>query len=276
MVRASVAMAVTQPAVSYLISSLEKTVGFPLFSRKGGKLIATPEAHQLLAEVDKVYQGLEDIESAARQIANHERAVIRILITQALAAGRVIKGIGRFVLQHPGIHLDIDVAHRTAIMHRISSGQADLGILSLPLSVTGAIGTNLFNSELLCVSSASGFLDGKRKVRPASLSDVPIIALKPTSSIRPQVENWFAGAGIRPVYKIEVGDSGTAIELVRSGLGITIVSSVSIPVGRDSGLLAVPLHPAVHVQIGTVVPTTQSPNRAVRALVEFLRADHPK
>lgn len=38
MVRASSAMAITQPAISYLISSLEKEVGFELFSRRGGKL----------------------------------------------------------------------------------------------------------------------------------------------------------------------------------------------------------------------------------------------
>lgn len=74
MVRASSAMAITQPAISYLISGLEKEVGFELFSRRGGKLTPTPEALQLMAEVNRLYDGLDGIKAAAQQIANHERA----------------------------------------------------------------------------------------------------------------------------------------------------------------------------------------------------------
>lgn len=71
MVRASSAMAITQPAISYLISGLEKEVGFELFSRRGGKLTPTPEALQLMAEVNRLYDGLDGIKAAAQQIANH-------------------------------------------------------------------------------------------------------------------------------------------------------------------------------------------------------------
>lgn len=45
MVRASSAMAITQPAISYLISGLEKEVGFELFSRRGGKLTFANLSH---------------------------------------------------------------------------------------------------------------------------------------------------------------------------------------------------------------------------------------
>lgn len=93
MVRASSAMAITQPAISYLISGLEKEVGFELFSRRGGKLTPTPEALQLMAEVNRLYDGLDGIKAAAQQIANHERATVRVLLTQALASGRIMNAI---------------------------------------------------------------------------------------------------------------------------------------------------------------------------------------
>lgn len=271
MVRASSAMSVTQPAISYLIGSLEAEVGFGLFSRRGGKLTPTPEALQLMAEVDRLYDGLDGIQTAARQIANHERATVRILITQALAGGRIVRAIGQFAVAHPGLKFDVDVDHRMTILHRISSGQADLGILSLPPKMDDAIATRLFDSEFLCVSSVPGTLDTKSKITPHDLAEVPIVALKAGGVIRPKVESWFSDAGIRPNFVIEVGDAGTAIELVRGGLGVTIVSSFSVPERRLPGLLALPLEPRQDVEIGAMVPVTQHPNRAARALVDFLR-----
>jgi DNA-binding transcriptional LysR family regulator len=279
MMRAGDIMSISQPAVSYLVGSLERAVGFALFLRKGGKLVPTPEAHQLLAEVEQVYQGLEDIETAARQIANHQRAVIRILITPAMTGGGIIQAIGRFALGHPGIQLDIDVTHRTAIMHRIHSGQADVGILSLPETDAAPACVNLFTSHLRCVFP-SGLVKARSKVRPEHLAGLPVIALRQTSLIRPHVDSWFAAAGIRPVHNLQVGDSGAAVELVRSGLGVTIVSSFSVPGGAAAGaqpvLQSLPLDPPVHIKIGAVVPDTPSPNRSVAALVDALREDLSK
>jgi len=116
-----------------------------------------------------------------------------------------------------------------------------------------------------------GTLDAKSKITPHDLAEVPIVALKAGGVIRPKVESWFSDAGIRPNFVIEVGDAGTAIELVRGGLGVTIVSSFSVPERRLPGLLALPLEPRQDVEIGAMVPVTQHPNRAARALVDFLR-----
>ena len=271
MVRASSAMAITQPAISYLISGLEKEVGFELFSRRGGKLTPTPEALQLMAEVNRLYDGLDGIKAAAQQIANHERATVRVLLTQALASGRIMNAIGQFAVAHPGLKLDVDVDHRLTIMHRISSAQADLGILSLPPEMDGAIATKLFDSELLCVASAPGFLHGGVNVSPADIDGIPVVGIKPGGVIRPMVANWFAAAGVSPKFVIEVGDAGAAIELVRAGLGVTIVTSISLPEHQRAGLISLPLDPIQKFEIGVIVPLMQHPNRAAQALVESLR-----
>lgn len=270
MVRASAAMAITQPAVSYLISSLESTVGFPLFSRQGGKLSATPEALQLMTEVEHLYEGLDGIESAARRIANYDKAVIRIHMSQALAASRILSSIGQFAAAHPGLKLDLDVGHRSSILHRINSGQIDLGILSLTPEVE-SVSTKLFSSELLCLSAAPGLLDGQQAVTPRSLAATPIVTLRTSGLVRRIVDAWFADAGVIPKYVIEAADPAMAIELVRGGLGVTIVSSLSVPKRQDSSLVAVPLVPKQAVEIGAVTPTSRHPNRAVRALIELLK-----
>ena len=272
MVRASAAMNVTQPAISYLISGLETQVGFNLFSRKSGKLTPTPEALQLLAEVDRLYDGLDGVEAAARQIANHARASIRILITQALVGGRIVKGIGQFAAAHPGIKIEIDVDHRTTIMHRIRSAQVDLGILSLTPEMDGPNTTKLFDCELVCISQGSVRFNKLSRIEPADLAGVPMIAMKVGGVIRPLVESWFTCADVSPDVVMEVGDARAAIDLVRGGVGVTIVSSYNVPERSQPVMLVLPLEPRQTFSIGALVPTMQHSNRAAHQLLKFLKS----
>lgn len=268
MVRASAAMSITQPAVSYLIGSLEQAVGFSLFSRQGGRLSATPEALQLMAEVDRLYDGLQAIEAVAQQIANYERDVVRILITPPLSAGRIVTNIGKFVTAHPGLRLIMDVDKRTTIVHRINSGQADVAICSLSPDMEPK-GTRLFSSELLCVAKP-GTLPDQATVTAHDLADIPLVALTPQGIIRPMTDEWFAEAGVDPNYVMEAHDAAMAMELIRAGLPAAIVSSLSLPETGMPGLMAIPISPKRHFEIGAIVPTSLHPNRAVKALIDFL------
>lgn len=161
--------------------------------------------------------------AAARQDRqSHERATVRVLLTQALASGRIMNAIGQFAVAHPGLKLDVDVDHQLTIMHRISSAQADLGILSLPPVMEGLLRRAIRRRAPVCRVRLASF--GQVNVSPADLDGIPVVGIKPGGVIRPMVENWFATAGVSPKFVIEVGDAGAAIELVRAGLGVTIVT----------------------------------------------------
>jgi len=271
MVRASGALAVTQPAVSYLITSLERSIGFPLFLREKGKLTPTAEALHLMTEVERLYEGIDGIEEAARLIGAHQRAVIRVLLTQALSGKGIVNSIGDFAARHPGMRLDIDVAHREAIVRRIVSGQADVAFVSLPIATNKVVTSKLFVSDLVCVMPAQSPLAKLRCIGPRDLRDRALIALKPSGVIRPIVDRWFAQAGVAARCDIEVRDGWTAIELARAGVGVTIVSRLSIASCDESALAILPLSPIEEIEIGVVLPAGQHVGRSVKALVEFVK-----
>jgi len=272
MVRASAALSITQPAVSYLIGSLESAVGFALFRREKGKLIPTPEAHQLIDEVDRLYESVDEVEAVAHLIANHQRAVLRILLTPALSTGACVQAIGRYAARHPGLRLDIDTAHRATIVRRLLSGHADLAVLSLPVETDRIVATSVFASDLVCVLPAHHEPPLPDAVTPADLADIPLIGLKPSGVIRPIVDRWFSAAEIKPRFDIEVRDAWTAIELVRGGVGAAIVGRISVPPLGADPLRVLTLSPAERIEIGVVSPASPPPNRTVGALADFLRA----
>lgn len=272
MVRAAGVLSVTQPAVSYLISSLESTVGFPLFVRAAGKLAPTPEAYQLASEVDRLYEGLDGIEVAAKLIANHQKAVLRVLLTSALSCRSIVSLIGRYAAAHPGIRLDIDVAHRAAVVRRVAGAQADLGLVSLPVESNLAVSTPLFTSPLVCVVPTSSAAAALHSVRPADLAGHPLVALKSSGMIRPMVDRWFQAGGVTPRIEIEVRHAWVAIDLARADAGVAIVSRLSLPeaIENDGSVTVVPLESAEVITIGAVTPIAQHANRAVQSLLAFL------
>nr|WP_246226391.1 LysR family transcriptional regulator [Chelativorans xinjiangense] len=56
---AAQALNVSQPAVSRLIADLERSVGFRLFLRQGGKSEPTTEAREFIQEVERMFYGLD-------------------------------------------------------------------------------------------------------------------------------------------------------------------------------------------------------------------------
>ena len=61
-------MGLSQSAVSRLLTQLEETLGFALFLRKKGRLMATPEADELLAEVADLVDGMQRIHRLADEL----------------------------------------------------------------------------------------------------------------------------------------------------------------------------------------------------------------
>ncbi|KUE85234.1 hypothetical protein ASL20_29565 [Cupriavidus necator] len=55
----------SQPAVNRVLALTESRLGYPLFERACGKLLPTPEARRLFAEVEQVYSGVQRVNDLA-------------------------------------------------------------------------------------------------------------------------------------------------------------------------------------------------------------------
>lgn len=269
-------LAVGQPAISYQIASLEAAVAFPLFTRAKGKLAPTPEAVQLLTEVDRLYDGLAGIESAANDIATHRRAILRVLLTSTFSNAKVVCAIGRFVAKHPGLRIDLDIVQRATVIRNVANGLADVGVVSLPVNASGTIVTPLFTTELVCVVPHSHWLAVRTCITPDDIAAEPIVAMKAGGVVRPLVDQWFTSAGVHRSFECEAGDALAAVELVRAGLGVTIVSGItaaSLVTPQDLALKVVPLHAMDSIQIGAIMPEIDGGNRTAASLLDFLKSE---
>src|SRR5688500_1412930 len=94
--RAAAALHVSQPAVTQLLQQMEERAGLRLFARTGGKLMPTPEAHALMEEVERVYEGLEAVQRKIVALQSHEDQVLRIGALHAMASSIMPTAVAQF------------------------------------------------------------------------------------------------------------------------------------------------------------------------------------
>ena len=89
-------MNISQPAVSRLIKDLELEVGFSLFERRQGRVIANREALSFYEEIHRSFVGMDRITKAAEKIKNQETGILRIACMPAVGLNIMPKAIANF------------------------------------------------------------------------------------------------------------------------------------------------------------------------------------
>ncbi|MFV2069476.1 MAG: LysR substrate-binding domain-containing protein, partial [Pirellulales bacterium] len=146
---------ISQPAVSRLIADLERRIGFKLFDRRRGRLVATAEGKSLYREVRKAFVGLEQIAVAADAIGGLQRGRLNIVVIPVLAHNLLPPIIAEFQRDYPDISIDLEVIHTSAVVvDWIATQQYDLGLTVTPVE-DAAVTTRPFSrQQVLCVLPA--------------------------------------------------------------------------------------------------------------------------
>jgi DNA-binding transcriptional LysR family regulator len=130
---AAQALHVSQPGISRMLAHIELQLGLMLFERKRGKLLPTPEAKALHAAVEQVYGGVQRIEDCARELKSGGGLSLRVLCSPNMGLHWVPKAVADTAQKFPQARLYLEVQLIREMIESLVSGQADLGIASMPV-----------------------------------------------------------------------------------------------------------------------------------------------
>ena len=86
---------VSPPAISKVLSQAVKSSGLILFERIKGRLIPTPEAHQLYEEINKLWSGVERVRDLNNELAKGTHANLRLVCSASLAPYLVSRTVAK-------------------------------------------------------------------------------------------------------------------------------------------------------------------------------------
>jgi DNA-binding transcriptional LysR family regulator len=265
----------SQSAFSTLIRTLEDAISIRLFDRDTRKVELTPEGRLFLAGASRL---LDDFRAALSDLGEHaarRRGRVALAALPSLAAGWLPDILAEFRAHYPGSELDVADELSESCVERVRSGRADFALAAVRASAP-ELRTDPFCSDRFhLVCRADHPLAARRRLTLAELAEEPFVHLARNSSVRQHIE-----AAIRPLQMnrvMELEQLSTVAGMVRAGLGITVVPSLTLFHFEHPDLATRPLNaPGLRRDIFVIRWRGRSLSSAAQALLEFLVARKPK
>lgn len=238
--RAAEKLHIAQPSLSQQLSKLEKEIGVLLFQRTTNSVETTyagtlfvEKAQKILDMVEQLKQEMEDIS----QMRKGKLVVGSLPITGAHVLPLVLPV---FQARYPEIDVHL-VEDTTANLEQLTtSGQADISLLSLPLTDQALTYEPVIEEEIVLAVPPQHALARQpdaaaSAIDIAALAGEPFIALKKGQGFRQITLELCEQAGFAPHIVFESSNIETVQSLVAAGMGIAFVPAM-VSRGRWSEL----------------------------------------
>ncbi|MEM9780118.1 MAG: LysR substrate-binding domain-containing protein [Pseudomonadota bacterium] len=265
--KAAVRLGLSQSAISRSISSLEARLGRILFERDGGRLRPTSEAEQLNKRLDPLFEALDRIDGQSAPV----QETLRLVAPPTYAHRFLVHHIATFLTANPHYFVSLEVSPSGDIINAIQEARFDLGLTGVELSREGVTLTPYRTSAAVCAMPEGHALVEAETVRPQDLHDEPLIALTYRHARRAQLDRVLANSRSTPRLVAEVSTSFAAVDLVREGLGLTIVNPFPVAQYRAGDVVFRPFASPIEYRSYFVTPEHRPTPAVARAFMRHLR-----
>jgi len=275
--RASVALDVTQPALSRQVRLLEVELRQNLLVRNGRG--ATPtEAGKLLLDHGRGI--LHQVERAREELGRVRGSLagrVAIGLPPTLARLLTVPLTRAFRLQLPDARLSISEGLSAVMQEWLLNGRLDIAVLYNAQSAPGIEMTPLMDEDLLLVQARPPGLAEDPPPGPIALKAVaqlPLVIPSRPNAIRMHVEAEMAGIGCRPVIALEIDGVSAILDLVADGAGCALLSRNAVASSiRPSAFTARAIcQPVLRTRLSVVTSSLRPATLTQQATLELIQS----
>lgn len=231
---------VTQAALSYAISNLEKELGARLFDRRGKTVVLTPCGTAYLSCVRDALQALERGEQMVKNAALPAKTVIRLSYLESVRH-LILHLISDLCAGEPQPLFRFELLPSSApvLEQRLIRREADLGISTLPAA--GGISSHLigYQDNVVIVPRQHPWA-GRASVSLADLDGQRFIAYNRDCIIRNYYDSILKSERVSPEIFAESGFHSNILDMVSYNMGVALVPRMKRLEERQD-LLALPI-----------------------------------
>jgi DNA-binding transcriptional LysR family regulator len=274
--RAAEALGITQPAVSRLVSELEKTIGFSLFDRSRGRLEPTPQCRLFYTDVERTFVGLEVLKHTASQIRERGPGIVRIANMPGIGLPIVSRAIATFRQMHPDVAVAAQLMSTADVWVAVATGHVDIGVAPRETDISGIKYEPFSNDSAMCAMPPKHRLAAKDIITPADLDNVEYIAHTPAAALRRALAELMAVAGYKLNVVAETPMCMTLLSMVSAGVGVGLVNPMSVEGLGDIDLVLRPFIPVMPCNFFLGYRVDAPGSRFVRSMAQCLLDARPQ
>ncbi|SDC64471.1 LysR family transcriptional regulator, nitrogen assimilation regulatory protein [Massilia sp. PDC64] len=260
--RAASELYIAQPALSRQIAKLEEEIGVALLIRHGRGVRLTAAGARLLERAEMITHMVSETGEQVRASADEEGGHLAVGLPPTIGALIGADLIKDFRARWPRVTLHLREGLSSSLQEWVLDKRVDLAVVyNQPLLDAFKV-RPLFSEPMILIGPA-GAAGHKRSYHIRDLADIPLILPGLPHSNRRLVEQAAIQHGVRLRVEIEVDSVALTKQLVKAGLGYSILTHVAIKdeVSRGEVLAYQIERPSIR---STVAITTLRENRPSR------------
>lgn len=271
--RAARRCGVTQPSLSQQVRGLEGDLGRRLFDRIGRGVALTEAGRSLLPRARRILREVGEAEAAIAGGGAAEPARLALGAIPTIAP-YVLPGVAAALRRaHPEAEIAIREDLTERLLDALVDAEIDLAVASTPIDHP-LVEVEVVGREAMVVVVPEGHrLRGSATVRPADLREEPAVMLHEMHCLGRQISEFCSARRLVRPIACRTTQLATVMELVRRGLGVSIVPAMAARHDAGGGLAFLPLTTGrPHREISILRRVGRTPTRLGRQVAEHVAA----
>jgi len=265
--KAAAIMGYTQSGVSHLVRALENELGFTLLlrTRNGAKL--TKEGAVLLPYIQSLLLAESSINSVVAELKGLQRGSLRVGTFSSITLHYLPSILSVYTARFPSIDVQVVNGTYNSTEAALLGNDLDCAFVTLP-SLREFRTFPLCEDRLMAVLPAAHPLAKHSALHPEDLLSEPFIM--PAEGSDHDIGRFFSLCNAAPNIRFTMDDDFSAVEMVRHGMGITILPELLLGKMPLADVVCLPLVYS-NRQIGIAVNQSSAISPAAHAFIEIAR-----
>ncbi|WP_447917862.1 LysR family transcriptional regulator [Achromobacter aegrifaciens] len=227
---------ISQPALSITIKKLEESIGAPLFNRHTRRVTLTAVGVEFYRHAIGLQENIQKSHLDIISFVHGKRGKLTIVASPSIAASLAPKAIHHFLQTHPQIDISLHDETDTKCLEKINNGKADIALIPIR-EISGDIyKQDLFEDYLVVVYPVGHPLQERQEITWKDIHQYPNIQIRDSVDLRQTIGRELSNIDVKIHPAYEVNLAATMLGMIRSDLGIGILSRSSLTATVTAGL----------------------------------------
>ncbi|MCC3359203.1 LysR family transcriptional regulator [Bacillus sp. REN16] len=274
--RAADDLHMTQPAVSQYIRTIEENLGVRLLDRTN-KYVRVTKAGEIVYHHAKEIVGLyTKMGSLLDDLTNQVKGPLSIGASYTFGEYVLPHLIAEMKTQYPDIKPTVTIGNTEIVAELVRTHQIDIGIIEGQLKKEKQMGNQDFAEDhmIIIASIHHPLVRNNEEVTTTELEDVAWVLREEGSGTREAGENIFKLLKISPKNIITFGSTQAIKEAVESGLGVSLLSQLTVRKELQHGTLKIVGFPGLpYIRQFSYITNSPFQTKALQEFIAILERD---
>ncbi|WP_267553952.1 LysR family transcriptional regulator [Rhizobium rhizogenes] len=229
------------PAASERLRDMEANGGVQLLERGRRGVTPTPAGEALAHHARLIQRQLAQMRGELGEHASGLRATIRLVANTASIAEFLPQRLGDWMAAHPRVDIELRERQSIEITRAVSSGLAEIGILSDAVNTSGLVLRPFAIDRLVVIMPRDHGLAAEKKIAFAEILHEHFVGLA-SGALQDHIDAQAARLGTRLKMRVRMRTFESICHMAAQGIGLGIVPETAARrYGRSAGIVALRL-----------------------------------